>query len=891
MASFFIPLEVRDGVGLEIGRRYGFDDWGSDGRGGLGEVFHVRDCELAGTLFGVDVCLKRLKENFDIASISELLRDPRPGSRRARLLDAIRTEYAMYVGLAGAHGHAPRAYALGAVVRGDNPDSAQYALLMDWVGGDGVMTLKTALPILSGDSRGGGLSAPAAARVGTKLCEALDQVHRENITHRDLSPKNIMVRLSRDASSVEHVTFIDFGQSTTPAEDETVSQERRFASKPFGAPEMFSLSADPYYHLRNKEMVDIWSVGALLYYLRTGENPSICSWDEAAGLASLAKAKRGGLQLPASCATAEDDVLQDVIEMCCCDNPNKRRRLGEIQEVLESLASVLDEDETPDAEDETPDVEDEAPGIGVQGLVDSEPAFPEPDAGKTEWLDFLARWDRYWNPRGRYSDDPYDVDGYETDYSVECELVEGLKRLYGYKGIADAADLSDGMYHISMAIGPGSELAVDCLVGYYNAFDATLAEPPIPCDYGNTAEESFVYPSRRILRRIWDSYLRCLGRRPQKTAPDSSVSATQLLTTGIRLVLGMCWEGKDRLDVAEVRRRLSAASACIAAARRLGDESAAMWERWGSASGLVNTWGIYREHRDFGWLSEWREREWDDTICAHELDKWFDAGRAEFERACGAEAAKHVSEARKLLEKELPGAGVSHRSSGPTGQAITTHGMSDLERANSVRDTDPKQAFELYQRAAQAGDLSAMRELALCYYYGTGTERNLKTCANMLRAAAMAGNAFASFSLLDLGLEKMDADELARLEDRRRPHTAEEEYRLGVQYELYGGGDPFYPYCRAAFVGNFRAKDALEARGERLPDMEAIRKRAASGYVDSIRAYQLLDGELTSPMAAILASSGYRDSSSADTARRVAAHAPNWPSAQPPARPNDPMFG
>ena len=184
-----------------------------------------------------------------------------------------------------------------------------------------------------------------------------------------------------------------------------------------------------------------------------------------------------------------------------------------------------------------------------------------------------------------------------------------------------------------------------------------------------------------------------------------------------------------------------------------------------------------------------------------------------------------------------------------------------------------------------------MRELALCYYYGTGTERNLKTCANMLRAAAMAGNAFASFSLLDLGLEKMDADELARLEDRRRPHTAEEEYRLGVQYELYGGGDPFYPYCRAAFVGNFRAKDALEARGERLPDMEAIRKRAASGYVDSIRAYQLLDGELTSPMAAILASSGYRDSSSADTARRVAAHAPNWPSAQPPARPNDPMFG
>ena len=124
MPSCFIPLEVQPGVGLEVGSSYQYDDWGSDGHGGLGEVFHVRDGALTSALPQTDVCLKRLKANFAIGSVGDLLAQAPAGSRRARLLDAMRTEYDEYVRMGGAHGHAPRAYALGAVVRDDDPSAA-----------------------------------------------------------------------------------------------------------------------------------------------------------------------------------------------------------------------------------------------------------------------------------------------------------------------------------------------------------------------------------------------------------------------------------------------------------------------------------------------------------------------------------------------------------------------------------------------------------------------------------------------------------------------------------------------------------------------------------------------------------------------------------------------
>ena len=179
----------------------------------------------------------------------------------------------------------------------------------------------------------------------------------------------------------------------------------------------------------------------------------------------------------------------------------------------------------------------------------------------------------------------------------------------------------------------------------------------------------------------------------------------------------------------------------------------------------------------------------------------------------------------------------------------------------ALEQNDPKRLVHMCRAAAQRGDLDAMDRLAMLYLRGIGVERDLKTCANYLRAAAMAGSAYARFHLLDLGLEKVSPEELARLESRSVSHTAEEEYQLGVQYELFGGGDPFYPYCRAAYKGSEKAIGALKARGEELPDRDAVRKRAVSGYADAIREYELLGGKLTDTMRSILWSSGLRSTS------------------------------
>jgi eukaryotic-like serine/threonine-protein kinase len=113
-------------------------------------------------------------------------------------------------------------------------------------------------------------SLPVAEAVGYLLegCEAVAEAHALGIIHRDLKPANLY--LARRPGGTPTVKVLDFGISKSPAGagDPGLTQtSAMFGSPPYMSPEQVrsTRSADA--------RSDIWSLGAVLYELLTGQRP------------------------------------------------------------------------------------------------------------------------------------------------------------------------------------------------------------------------------------------------------------------------------------------------------------------------------------------------------------------------------------------------------------------------------------------------------------------------------------------------------------------------------------------------------------------------------------------------------------------------------------------
>ncbi len=97
-------------------------------------------------------------------------------------------------------------------------------------------------------------------RIAMVVCDALTEVHRQSLLHRDISPDNIM--LTDDG----RIVLIDFGSARRFAMGQTV-RHTRILKRDYAAPEMFSTHAQfgPY--------TDIFCLGGTLYYALTGTPP------------------------------------------------------------------------------------------------------------------------------------------------------------------------------------------------------------------------------------------------------------------------------------------------------------------------------------------------------------------------------------------------------------------------------------------------------------------------------------------------------------------------------------------------------------------------------------------------------------------------------------------
>lgn len=297
-----------------------------------------------------------------------------------RAWHGLHQEYATLAELNGLGGHAPRAYAYGAVVWEDGPsEKALPAFVME------DMREKPSCPLDEVlQERGGGFAPSVAASFGAQLLDIILRQEKCGVTHADLSSRNVFVHVADGpgGSRIEGVYVIDYGQAKYSSAGVTPSFEGkravpRLATIGFGAPEIFPFPWAEYegtdasaeelercYGMRNQGTVDIWSLGALLFYLRTGKSPSVdVGWDDVVksyrvggkevsrdcAHGRIVFEKRKGLSLPEGAYSDPlDRRLDQVIRLCTDPDPMRRwQSVTGIREMLLALCpSVSPNEET-----------------------------------------------------------------------------------------------------------------------------------------------------------------------------------------------------------------------------------------------------------------------------------------------------------------------------------------------------------------------------------------------------------------------------------------------------------------------------------------------------------------------------------------------------------------
>lgn len=259
-----------------------------------------------------------------------------------------RDEYRLLAELGGAAGHAPLVYALG-VCGGDGPAAAAAALSRAVDGGHhSAATPAIAMEYVEGidlfglralilDERGSVASVDAlgVARhlVLALLCCSVesrsDARYLSTVSHRDVSAGNVRFVLD-DSGSISRAVLIDFGQGVESDDpDVTATNPLERSTTPFvGAPEMFDQRPEGSRLLRNSSYTDTYSVGCLLYYLRTGEWALRRQVEDAIARLGLGREgrqalcdlkMRSAIHLPSEFVTIEEDRELDTLIARCTE--------------------------------------------------------------------------------------------------------------------------------------------------------------------------------------------------------------------------------------------------------------------------------------------------------------------------------------------------------------------------------------------------------------------------------------------------------------------------------------------------------------------------------------------------------------------------------------------
>lgn len=194
--------------------------------GGMGHVYHVTPRAARDPGFPV------------------VMKVPALGAREPAVgLVSFEMELMIHPSLSGPH--VPRFVAAGDL-------TALPYIVMERIDGEGLMQVLRRSP----------LAPEEVARIGAAMADALHSLHQQDTVHHDLKPENVIVKPNGTA------VLVDFGFAYHARLPDLLGEEMHFAagSAPYVSPEQLR-------DRRGDPRSDVYSLGALLYALATGEPP------------------------------------------------------------------------------------------------------------------------------------------------------------------------------------------------------------------------------------------------------------------------------------------------------------------------------------------------------------------------------------------------------------------------------------------------------------------------------------------------------------------------------------------------------------------------------------------------------------------------------------------
>ncbi|RFC37182.1 MAG: serine/threonine protein kinase [Candidatus Nitrotoga sp. LAW] len=177
-----------------------------------------------------------------------------------------------------------------------------------------------------------------AARVFHHLAKGIAAAHHVKVIHRDLKPSNVMVS---DDPQFSVIKITDFGIAKMAGEELTevalggvesiTASQTAIGALPYMAPEAIETPKDV------DLPADVWSVGAMMYEVITGEKPF------GMGLIAVSKIMSANLNPFPSFLTSNPQFsplstkLIELIVLCLQKNPNKRPSADKLVELCSTL--------------------------------------------------------------------------------------------------------------------------------------------------------------------------------------------------------------------------------------------------------------------------------------------------------------------------------------------------------------------------------------------------------------------------------------------------------------------------------------------------------------------------------------------------------------------------
>ena len=170
------------------------------------------------------------------------------------------------------------------------------------------------------------LSDGEAAAYGSQICDALEYLHRKGIAHRDMKPQNIMV--CSDGS----LRLFDFGIAR-------VEKARRLTfvglTPTLGTPDY--ISPEQVRGRRGDHRSDIYSLGAILYEMVTGQTP----FEGESPYVVMNARVTGDPEAPRKLNPELNPALEEVILHALERDPRSRyQSAGDMKRELDNLAGV-----------------------------------------------------------------------------------------------------------------------------------------------------------------------------------------------------------------------------------------------------------------------------------------------------------------------------------------------------------------------------------------------------------------------------------------------------------------------------------------------------------------------------------------------------------------------